>query len=70
MTRTPRPSAARLVAERDFFAPTPEATELGADALEVADLFSRLPEHRRRNILAALRKSQIESEAITNKSKS
>jgi hypothetical protein len=52
--RAQRPSPARIAAEASFARPQ-EATELDAEALEAADLFSRLSSHQRRSILAALR---------------
>jgi len=57
------PTRARIAAELDFLAPTQQATELDGEALEAADLFSRLPGHQRRRILAVLRTADAEREA-------
>ena len=49
------PTRARIAAELDFLVPTGQATALDGEALEVADLSSRLSRHQRRGISAALR---------------
>jgi len=58
------PTRARIAAELDFLVPTGQATALDGEALEVADLFSRLPSRQRRFILAALRLPASERDAV------